>query len=91
MANDTVNPFDDAAKAAADETNQALAGEEAKITTVSWGELKKKLPNQADQKNLDQLMQIVNSATDHNGKVAALINNVQVLGGVIVKVLTQIR
>jgi len=91
MENDTANPFDEAAKTAADKTNQALAGEEAKITTVSWEALKKKLPDPVDQKNLDQLMQIVNSATDHNEKVAALLDNLQVLGGVIVKVLTQIR
>jgi len=88
MANDTPNPFDEAAKAAADKTDQALAGEEAKLKTPSWDEIRKKLPNPVDQKNLDQLIQIVNEATDHNDKVAALISNAATLGGTIVKILS---
>jgi hypothetical protein len=91
MPNDTPNPFDDTAEEAAAATDHALAGEEAKVKTVSWDELRKKLPNPVDQKNLDQLIQIVNGATDHNQKVAALISNVQKLGGVIVKVLSNVR
>lgn len=91
MPDDTLNPFDNAAKAAAEETDEALAGEEAKITAVSWEELKKKLPSPIDQKNLDQLIQIVNDATDHNEKVASLISNVETLGGTIVKILSNIR
>ena len=91
MPNDSSNPFDDAAKAAADATDQELAGEEAKIRTIGWDDLKKMLPNPVDQKNLDQLMQIVNDATDHNEKVATLISNVSTLGGTIVKILGNIR
>jgi len=91
MPNDSPNPFDEAAKAAANETDQALAKEEAKLRTPSWDELKKKLPSPIDQKNMDQLIQIVNDATDHNEKVAALIRNVSALGGTIVKVLSTIR
>ncbi len=90
MPNDP-NPFDEAAKAAADETNEELAGEEAKLKTISWDELKKKLPSPVDQKNLDQLIAIVNDATNHNEKVAALIDNVQMLSGTIVKILGNIR
>jgi proline dehydrogenase len=91
MPNDSQNPFAEAAEAAARETDEELAGEEAKLTTPSWDELKKKLPSPVDQKNLDQLIQIVNDATDHNEKVAALIQNVSALGGTIVKVLSTIR
>ena len=91
MPNDTANPFDDAAKAAAKETDQELADEQAKLSTPSWEEIKKKLPSPMDQKNLDQLMKIVNDATDHNQKVAALISNVSMLGGTIVKILSSMR
>jgi len=88
MPNDSSNPFDEAAKAAAETTDKELAGEEAKIKTIGWNDLKKMLPNPVDQKNLDQLMQIVNDATDHNEKVAALISNAATLGGTIIKILS---
>jgi len=52
MPNDSSNPFDDAAKAAADATDQELAGEEAKIRTIGWDDLKKMLPNPVDQRTL---------------------------------------
>lgn len=86
-----VNPFDDAADRAAQETDAALAGEEAKLAVLGWDDLKKMLPSPVDQKNLDDLIEIVNGATSHNQKVAALIANIQKLGGVVVKVLSQIR
>jgi hypothetical protein len=91
MPNNASNPFDDAAKRAAEATDQELAGEEAKIKPMGWGELKKMLPDPVDQKNLDNLMAIVNSATDHNEKVAVLIKNIQTLGGIVIKALGQIR
>ena len=91
MPNDSPNPFDRAMDVAADETDQALASDEAKLRTPSWDELRKKLPSSIDQKNLDQLIQIVNDATAHNEKVAALIRKVSTLGGTIVKVLSTIR
>jgi hypothetical protein len=91
MPNDSPNRFDRAMDVAADETDQALASEEAKVRTPGWDELRKKLPSPVDQKNLDQLIQIVNDATDHNEKVAALIHNVSALGGTIVKVLSTLR
>ncbi len=89
--NKTNNPFDEAARAAADETDRTLAGEEAKLKTPGWDELRKRLPSPIDQRNLDQLIQIVNDKTDHNEKVAALIGNVATLGGTIVKILSNIR
>jgi len=91
MTNDPSNPFDEAAEAAAADTDAALAKDEAKVRTLSWEELKKKLPNPVDQRNIDQLVAIVNGATEHNEKVAALISNVSTLGGTIVKVLSNLR
>jgi hypothetical protein len=90
MANDTANPFRKAAEDAARETDEELAAEEAKAKAVTWDELKKMLPSPVDQQNLDELMQIVNSATAHNQKVAALIQNIEKLGGVLIKVLSKI-
>lgn len=90
MVNDSHNPYDDDAKAAADETNKVLAADEAK-TAVSWDAIRKLLPDPIDQNSLNELIRIVNSATDQNEKVASLINNIGTLAGVVIKTLGQIR
>ena len=89
MANE--NPFDAIAIQAAADTDAELAGDEAKIGLVAQDKLKQMLPNQLDQKNLDQLIQTVNAATTHNEQVAALISNISTFGGVIVKLLRNVR
>lgn len=85
----TSNPFNEAAKAAAKKTDEQLAGEEAKLALPTRDQLRKMLPDPMDQQELDELMKIVNSATDHNEKVASLISNINKLGGVVVKVLSK--
>jgi hypothetical protein len=85
------NSFDIAAEAAAKKTDEDLGSEEAKLGVLSWDDIKSKLPSMSDQKDLDDLIKIVNSATSDNLKVAALVSNVRKLGGVIVKVLSNIR
>jgi hypothetical protein len=85
------NPFDGAAAQAAAETDDALAGEQAKIGLPAQSALKKMLPTLQDQQTLDDLIQTVNAATDHNEQVAALINNISSFAGVIVKLLRSAR
>jgi hypothetical protein len=84
------NSFDIAAEAAAKKTDEQLGSEEAKLGILSWDDIKSKLPSQLDQENLNDLIKIVNGATSENAKVAALISNMETLGGVIVKVLSNI-
>lgn len=88
--NDSPNPFESASSQAAEQTNQQLANSEAKLTTLTWGELKKMLPDPLDQQQLSDLMNIVQAATDHNEKVASLIENIDALGSVVVKVLSRV-
>ena len=87
---DSQNPFDDAAKKAADDTNKQVASAEARLTSVNWDQIKKMLPSPMDQQQLDELMKIVQAATDHNEKVASLIENIGSLGGIVVKVLSRL-
>jgi len=87
---DSKNPFEEDAKQAADETDKQLAGAQARVSTVSWDGLKKMLPNPGDQQQLNELIKIVQGATDHNQKVASLIANISTLGGIVVKVLSRV-
>lgn len=84
------NPFREDMERAAAKTDKKLAGQQAKLTTMSWDQLKQMLPSQVDQNDLDELMRVVNDATNHNERVAALIKNIGQLGGIIAKVLTKI-
>ncbi len=92
MLNDenSQNPFDRAAEDAAKQTNDALKGEDVKVRSITWDQLKEMLPSQMDQQQLNELIKIVNSATDHNERVAALVQNISKLGGIIVKVLSKV-
>ena len=74
------NRFEEAAKRAAAKANSELAEEEAKLTSLTWEDLQKMLPDPIDQEQLDELMKIVQDATDHNVKVAKLIDNINSLG-----------
>jgi len=85
------NPFDGAAVQAAAETDDALAGEQAKIGLPAQSALKRMLPTLQDQQTLDDLIRTVNAATDHNEQVAALTNNISSFAGVIVKLLRSAR
>jgi len=88
--NDSSNPFESDAEKAAQQTDQQLSSAETTLTAVTWTDLKKMLPNPLDQQQLTDLMNIVQAATDHNEKVASLIANIDALGGVVVKVLSQV-
>jgi len=88
--NDSSNPFESDAEKAAQQTDQQLSIAETTLTAVTWTDLKKMLPNPLDQQQLTDLMNIVQAATDHNEKVASLIANIDALGGVVVKVLSQV-
>jgi hypothetical protein len=86
---DPQNPFDKAAEEAAKTTDESLAGEQAKVASLSWEQLKQMLPSPSDKKQLEELMKVVTAATDHNEKVASLTRNIGSLAGIIVKVLSR--
>lgn len=87
---DGSNPFKPAAKKAALKANEQLQAEEAKVQPISWAEIREMLPDKLEQQQLDELIQIVNGATSHNEKVAALIKNIGKLSNIVVKVLSKV-
>lgn len=71
----------------ADLTNKELAEELAKLTPLTTAEIEALLPRKADKEKFTKLLQIVGKAEADNKKAAALIDNVEELGVVTVKVL----
>ena len=90
MPNARHNPFSNAAERAAKKTDEELAGELANLKAVNWSDIRKMLPDPADQQKIGELIAIVKEATDHNVRVAKLINNINRLGGVVVSVLRKL-
>lgn len=84
------NPFDKPAEDAAKKTNESLAGEQARVTALSWDQLKRMLPSPSDKEQLEELIKVVTAATNHNEKVASLTRNIGNLAGIIVKVLSRV-
>jgi hypothetical protein len=70
-------------------TNEQLGDELAKLTPLTAEEINKLLPRRADKEGLKQLIQLVNSSTSQNKKVASLTSNFSELGGVVLTVLTK--
>jgi hypothetical protein len=70
-------------------TNEQLGDELAKLTPLTAEEINKLLPRRADKEGLKQLIQLVNSSTSQNKKLASLTSNFEELGGVVLTVLTK--
>jgi hypothetical protein len=71
----------------AEMTNEKLAGELSKLTPLKADELNKLLPRKIDKKRLNEILRIVNSSASHNKQLAALKENIEDLGGVVLKLL----
>jgi hypothetical protein len=70
-------------------TNEQLGDELAKLTPLTAEEVNKLLPRKADKERLNQLIQLVNSSTSQNKKLASLTSSFEELGGVVLTVLTK--
>ena len=84
----TQNPF----KAAGDRAVKIADGNNAAAEAAlapSWETIRQMLPPK-EQADLDALQKIVKQSTDHNMKVASLVNNISALGGVVMKVLSHL-
>ena len=81
------NRFSKIAKQSATKTNKQLADELTSVLPITTQEMSKFLPSKGDKEKLAELMAIVDSATDHNKKVAKLLKNIDRLADVTVKVL----
>lgn len=79
------NPFERAAIEAAEKTNRELADELSGLTRLTNRQIQRLFPTRADKKRLTELLVIVNSATEENEKILRLKENLQELGGVVIK------
>jgi len=81
------NRFEQIAESVREKTNAELAEDLAKLTPLTQDKLARLLPTKADKENMARLMAIVTGSTNHNQKITALRDNIDDLGGVVLKVL----
>lgn len=80
------NPYEEAAKRAADLTDEKYASEISSLCRLKDEEINSLFPGKADKDKLLKLLKIVNDATNENQKVAVLTQNIGNLAGTVVKV-----
>jgi len=79
--------FERISRKARESTNKAMANEITALTLLTDQEVERLLPRKIDKEQFGTLMAIVASGTDDNTKVAALKNNLDEVGAVLVKIL----
>jgi hypothetical protein len=72
---------------AAESTNRALTDEISSLTFLTEDDVERILPRKIDKEHFGRIMAIVASSTNQNTKVAALKENLDEVGGVLLKVL----
>ncbi|MDD9943480.1 MAG: hypothetical protein OXU20_20740 [Myxococcales bacterium] len=84
------NQFSKIAKESASKTNRQLKDDLARVLPMSDRRLNELLPSKQDKERAAELMAIVNGAANHNRKVTKLIENIDQLAGVTVKLLSHL-
>lgn len=79
--------FEKVSREARGSTNRALAQELAALTFLTEQEVERLLPRKVDKERFGALMEIVAADTDENAKVAALKENLDEVGSVLVRIL----
>jgi hypothetical protein len=79
--------FEKVSREARESTNRALAQELTSLTFLTEQEVERLLPRKVDKERFGTLMAIVAAETDDNTKVAALKENLDEVGGVLMKIL----
>jgi hypothetical protein len=79
------NPYVNAARKAAQLTDEELAPEIAKLCRLKEGEVDELFPERAEKDKLLVLLEIVNSATAYNEKIIRLKDNIGDFAGVVIK------
>ena len=72
---------------AAVETNEELASRISSLLAFKEDDINKLVPEPKDKEKLITLMQIVKSAENSNDKISKIVDNIDNLGGVLLKVL----
>ena len=68
------------------ETARDLAGDISSLTTMTDREINELFPKPSDKQRLAELMEIVNGAGSRNEKINGIVDNIEHLAGVILKV-----
>lgn len=76
---------------AAQETARDLAGDISSLTTMTDREINELFPKPSDKQRLAELMEIVNGAGSRNEKINGIVDNIEDLAGVILKVVAKIH
>ncbi len=79
--------IDEALESARKKTDDELAGKVSSLTRFTDDEVKALFPKPADVEKLSRLMQIVQSSTADQKRINALAENIEDLGGTILKLL----
>jgi hypothetical protein len=79
--------FEKVSREARESTNRALAQELTSLTFLTEQEVERLLPRKVDKERFGTLMAIVAAETDDNTKVAALKENMDEVGSVLMKIL----
>ena len=79
--------FEKISREAREHTNRSLADEISSLTVLTEAEVERLLPRKIDRERFGSLMAIVASGTDDNTKVAALRENLDEVGTVLLRVL----
>jgi hypothetical protein len=79
--------FEKISREAREATNRALADEISSLTVLSGDEVRRLLPTKAHKLRFGTLMAIVAARTDEQAKVAALRENLDEVGEVLVRIL----
>ena len=79
--------FEKVSREARESTNRALAQELTSLTFLTEQDVERLLPRKVDKERFGTLMAIVAAETDDNTKVAALKENMDEVGSVLMKIL----
>lgn len=79
--------FERISSQAREQTNRALADEISSLTFLTEEDVERILPRKVDKEHFGTIMSIVAARTDDNTKVAALRDNLDEVGRVLVRIL----
>ncbi|RKU37296.1 hypothetical protein C6495_02070 [Candidatus Poribacteria bacterium] len=82
-----MNPFTEPAKQASKETDKALAGKIAALSSLPQRKVERLLPEKRDKKQFLELIEMVKDETEMDEQLTHLETHVKTLGPVIFKVL----
>jgi cell fate (sporulation/competence/biofilm development) regulator YlbF (YheA/YmcA/DUF963 family) len=74
----------------ASQTDKELEGDIQNLQGLSQQQIQQLLPNRVDQDKLNEIIDVVNSATSENEKMVALMQQLQSVSGVVKDVVTKV-